>query len=105
MALLKPFQCFSCSGVRLSSFLMRSILASLLVTICSAVSCGAPVCVSTAVCFCPFAALADFDLDASDLEPSDLELSDLELSDLEPSDLAVSFAASCFAAGCAGAPF
>src|SRR5438552_7697584 len=100
MALLKPFQCFSCSGVRLSSFLMRSILASLLVTICSAVSCGAPVCVSTAVCFCPFAALADFDLDASDLEPSDLEP-----SDLEPSDLAVSFAASCFAAGCAGAPF
>src|SRR2546421_12994659 len=100
MALLKPFQCFSCSGVRLSSFLMRSILASLLVTICSAVSCGAPVCVSTAVCFCPLAALADFDLDASDLEPSDLEL-----SDLEPSDLAVSSAASCFAAGCAGAPF
>src|ERR1700736_828420 len=42
MALLKPAQFFSCSGVSFNSFLIRSMLASLLATICSAVSCGSP---------------------------------------------------------------
>src|SRR4030095_6981453 len=89
MALLKAFQCFSCSGVRFSSFLIRSILASLLATICSAVSCGAPAWVSTCGCLAPLPALAVFDFEASGLL-SDLALSDLTLSDLAVSDLAAS---------------
>src|SRR3569833_1639126 len=47
---MNPAQNFSCSGVRFSSFLIRSILASLLLTICSAVICGAPGWVRTAGC-------------------------------------------------------
>src|SRR6185437_12804376 len=50
MALLKPDQFFACTGVRFNSALIRSILASLLATICSAVNCGAPCWVSTADC-------------------------------------------------------
>src|ERR1044072_2198522 len=109
MALLKALQFFSCSGERFSSFLIRSILASLLETICSAVSCGAPAWVSTCGCLAPLPALAAFDLDASDLAASDLEASDLEASDFAVSDFAASdladpdFAASfvsCFAGGC-----
>src|SRR5579871_2672268 len=60
MALEKLAQYFSCSGVRLSSVLIRSILASLLLTICSAVSCGAPSCVSTWTGLPPFVAAAVF---------------------------------------------
>src|ERR1700736_584704 len=60
MALEKPDQFFSCSGVRFNSVLTRSILASLLATICSAVSCGAPSWVSTACCCVPLAALLAF---------------------------------------------
>src|ERR1700709_774367 len=60
MALLKAVQCFSCSGVSFSSVLMRSIYASLLATICSAVNWGSAACAAgwAALPFAVFAPLA-----------------------------------------------
>ena len=68
MALLNEVQFFSCSPVKLSSVLIRSMFASLLATICSPVSCGSPAWVNTTclvslralVAFAVFAELGSF---------------------------------------------